>query len=136
MLYNPCLSYVSEWFVVRRGLAIGVISTGTATGGLLLPLILPRLIDKYGPSATLRILSLVLMVLLLPALPFLRGRLPMARVHGPTVRSASTGREWMKSRNWNLFIIASTLQAFGNYSLATLPKLNHYRLLRPCRVAP
>jgi hypothetical protein len=122
LIYNPCLSYLSKWFVVRRGLAIGVISAGTATGGLLLPLVLPRLIDKYGPPATLRILSIVFRGLLLPALPFLKGRLPVARVHGPTARSAVTGREWTKSRNWNLFMIASTLQAFGNHSLETHPK--------------
>jgi MFS transporter, MCT family, solute carrier family 16 (monocarboxylic acid transporters), member 10 len=80
-------------------------------------------------------MSVVFIGLLLPALPFLKGRLPVARVHGPTARSTSTGREWMKSRNWNLFMIASTLQAFGNCDLVPLPKLNHYRLLHPRGVA-
>lgn len=112
MLYNPVLSYISEWFVARRGLAMGVLSAGTATGGLVLPLILPRLIDKYGPSATLRILSFVFLALLLPTLPFLRGRLPVAKVQGPVARATGTGKEWM-NKNWLLLIVASTLQGFG-----------------------
>ncbi|KAK0243884.1 MFS general substrate transporter [Armillaria nabsnona] len=66
LLYAPCISYMSEWFVARRGLANGVIFAGTATGGLILPLIFPELISRYGTAKTLRILSVVL----LPALPF------------------------------------------------------------------
>ncbi|EEC00060.1 hypothetical protein MPER_00081, partial [Moniliophthora perniciosa FA553] len=37
---------MSEWFVCRRGLANGVISAGTAAGGLIFPLFLPLLISS------------------------------------------------------------------------------------------
>ncbi|ESK86378.1 hypothetical protein Moror_4992 [Moniliophthora roreri MCA 2997] len=79
MLYYPCISYMSEWFVRRRGLANGVIFAGTAAGGLVLPLILPLLISSQGPSRALRTLSIVIVWLLVLILPLMKGRLPELR---------------------------------------------------------
>jgi MFS family permease len=119
MLYNPSIYYMSEWFVARRGLALGVIYAGTATGGLFLPLILPNLIDKYGPDKTLRIFSVVSFVALVPFLPFLKGRLPAAKAYAPTSArnaAASAGvMTWMRDSNFQLLMIANTLQGFGKF---------------------
>lgn len=117
MLYNPCISYMSEWFVARRGLANGVINAGTATGGLILPLGLPALLDRYGSSKTLRILAIIFAALLLPVLPFLRGRLPHGRVRRPPSKSnaANSTRVWLKNRNFQFLMVANTLQGFGEY---------------------
>ena len=115
MLYNPAISYMSEWFIARRGLANGVINAGTATGGLILPLALPTLIDRYGTSKTLRILAVIFAALLLPVLPFLRGRLPDSRVRRPPSRSnaADNGRAWLRNRNFQFLMVVNTLQGFG-----------------------
>ncbi|KAF7364831.1 MFS general substrate transporter [Mycena venus] len=82
LLYLPCVSFMSEWFVARRGMANGILFAGTAAGGLLLPLALPPLISKYGSSKTLRILGIAITILLFPLLPFVKaasviGRLSM-----------------------------------------------------------
>jgi MFS transporter, MCT family, solute carrier family 16 (monocarboxylic acid transporters), member 10 len=114
MLYNPCLSYMSEWFVARRGLANGVINAGTATGGLVLPLVLPGIIEKHGISKTLRILAIVFGALLLPLLPFMRGRLPPSRVKAPLTRSGDgSSKSWMKHRNFQFLMLINTLQGLG-----------------------
>lgn len=113
LLYNPCLLYMSEWFVARRGLANGVISAGTATGGLILPLILPSILERFGTSAALRILAIGFAVLLLPVLPFLRGRLPHSRVRGPVARSNAGNWDWVKNRGIQLLFVANTIQGFG-----------------------
>ena len=110
---------MSEWFVARRGLANGVISAGTATGGLILPLILPNLLERYGTSVSLRILAIAFAILLIPILPFLRGRLPHAKVRGPVARSTTnTGNwEWAKNRGIQFLFVANTLQGFGEWTL-------------------
>ncbi|KAJ7608151.1 MFS general substrate transporter [Roridomyces roridus] len=117
LLYLPCISYMSEWFVARRGIANGILFAGTAVGGLLLPLILPPLISRYGSSSTLRILSISIAVLLIPLLPFVKGRLPLSRVnvHGPVPRGASTSQSWMKNRMFLLFLVANTMQSFAYF---------------------
>ncbi|KAJ8080227.1 hypothetical protein PM082_017057 [Marasmius tenuissimus] len=76
LLYYPCTSFMSEWFVERRGFANGVRFTGSSAGGLILPLVLPYVISSYGSSKTLRILGIAIATLLVPCLSFVKGRLP------------------------------------------------------------
>ncbi|KZP31551.1 MFS general substrate transporter [Athelia psychrophila] len=111
LLYAPCISYIPEWFVEKRGLANGVVFSGMGVGGLLLPLILPRIIAAYGAAIALRCLSIAIGILLLPCYPFLKGRLPVARVRGPAARKPSD-RAWLRSTSFWLVIAVSTVQGF------------------------
>ncbi|KAG7088081.1 hypothetical protein E1B28_012112 [Marasmius oreades] len=115
LLYFPCIAYMSEWFVERRGFANGVIFAGTGLGGLILPLILPLFISSYGPQRTLRYVSIALFCLLLPVLPFAKGRLPYlrSRVSGPEPRGSTRG--WLKSRTFWVLMCVNTLQGFGHF---------------------
>lgn len=90
---------------------------GTAAGGMLLPLVLPPLISKYGSSKTLRILAIAVAILLFPLLPFLKGRLPQTRVHihGPAPRGATGPRDWMKQKSFWIFLAVNTLQGFAYF---------------------
>ncbi|KAJ3490665.1 hypothetical protein NLI96_g1266 [Meripilus lineatus] len=114
LIYAPCISYIAEWFVQRRGLATGVIFSGTATGGLLLPLILPQFITKFGAAKTLRYLAVAKLIMLTLTLPFIRPRLPVARVHGPSARSRGD-RSWLKEKTLWLMIFANTLQGIAYF---------------------
>ncbi|KZP31560.1 MFS general substrate transporter [Athelia psychrophila] len=114
LLYAPCISYISEWFVKKRGLANGVLFAGTAVGGLILPLIIPRIIAVHGAAITLRYLSIAIGILLLPCYPFLKGRLPVARVRGPAARRPSD-RAWLTSTSFWLLIAVNTVQGFGYF---------------------
>jgi MFS transporter, MCT family, solute carrier family 16 (monocarboxylic acid transporters), member 10 len=87
MLYAPCILFLAEWYVRRRGLANGILFAGTSLGGSFFPIVLPRLIGSYGTSVTLRILSVGVLIIVSPLLPFMKGRLPNVRVaHGPAPR--------------------------------------------------
>ncbi|KAJ6504693.1 major facilitator superfamily domain-containing protein [Mycena vitilis] len=117
MLYLTCISYMSEWFVARRGMANGILFAGTAAGGLLLPLILPPMISKYGSSKTLRILSIAIATLLLCTLPLVQPRLPQTRVHvhGPAPRGAMGPQDWLRQKSFLVFLAVNTLQGFGYF---------------------
>ncbi|KAJ7669547.1 major facilitator superfamily domain-containing protein [Mycena polygramma] len=117
LLYLPCISYLSEWFVVRRGLASGILFAGTAAGGLVLPLVLAPLISNHGSAKALRILAIAIAVLLFPLLPFVKGRIPDMRalVHGPTPRGAPGPQEWMKHKLFWLVLAVNTLQGFAYF---------------------
>ncbi|KAJ8080187.1 hypothetical protein PM082_017017 [Marasmius tenuissimus] len=114
-LYYPCISYLPEWFLERRGMANGAIFAGTALGGVILPLVLPPMISSYGPQKTLRFLSIAITSLLLPVLPFAKGRLPelRSRVTGPEPRG--TARGWLRKQTFWLIICVNTLQGFGHF---------------------
>ncbi|KAK7047428.1 hypothetical protein VNI00_006659 [Paramarasmius palmivorus] len=116
-LYYPCLSYMSEWFVRRRGLANGTISAGTASGGLVLPLFLPSLISSQGSQKALRYLSIGLIALLVPILPFVKGRLPelrSSRVRAPA-RMMFGEKAWLTNSTFWVILVANTLQGFGYF---------------------
>ncbi|KAJ3745449.1 major facilitator superfamily domain-containing protein [Lentinula detonsa] len=116
LLYIPCISYLSEWFNHRRGLANGVVFAGTGVGGILLPLILPPLLSSYGPPKTLRILSIAIVLLVVPLLPFIKGRLPESRnrAMGPSPRGRGDV-EWKKSVSFWVLVVANTFQGFGYF---------------------
>ncbi|KAJ7125762.1 major facilitator superfamily domain-containing protein [Mycena crocata] len=118
LLYLPCISFLSEWFVVRRGTANGILFAGTGAGGLLLPLVLPRLMSAYGLPITLRILAISMAVVLFPLLPFVKGRLPPTRAPrmvGPAPRGAPGPKEWIRNKLFWVFIAVNTLQGFAYF---------------------
>ncbi|KAH7922395.1 MFS general substrate transporter [Leucogyrophana mollusca] len=110
LLYAPAISYLAEWFVRRRGMANGVIFAGTGIGGFLFPLILPSLLVKFGPSKCLRILSIALAAILLPFLPFVKGRLPVSR-GGPEVPGQT--RSELNNVSFWFILVANTVHGLG-----------------------
>lgn len=62
---------ISNWFRRNRGLAIGIVLTGTSLGGASIPLVATPLIGTYGWRPAIQILSLLVWLVLLPAVIFL-----------------------------------------------------------------
>lgn len=121
LVYAVCMTLLPEWFVVKRGLAIGILFAGTAAGGLFLPLALAPLLNDLGPNKTLRILAIAVGVSLVPSLALIRGRLPINRIHGPTSRS-SPGLFYLNDSLLWIIMITNTLQSMAYYiPMAWLP---------------
>lgn len=78
-LYFPVLRMLNEWFITRRGLAYGVMFAGGGLSGTGYPFLLELLLSKYGFRTTLRAMAVLLFLVVLPILPFLRGRLPVSQ---------------------------------------------------------
>ncbi|KAF4501961.1 monocarboxylate transporter 4 [Fusarium agapanthi] len=67
-LFCPVLAVLSTFFARKRALAMGVAACGSATGGVLFPLLVRALLPKVGFGWTLRIVGFVQLFLLLIAL--------------------------------------------------------------------
>ena len=59
LLYNPFVFYLDEWFIVRKGLAFGILWAGTGIGGMVVPVVLEWSLGKYGFRTTLRTWAVV-----------------------------------------------------------------------------
>ena len=69
VLIGPVAATVllSRWFSKRRGTAIGIALAGTAMGGIAFPPLIQFLLDGYEWREALRIFSIVMLVLVVPA---------------------------------------------------------------------
>ena len=61
---------IANWFRRKRGMAMGIVLTGTSLGGALIPVFATPLIAGYGWRTALQILSLLVWLVLLPAVVF------------------------------------------------------------------
>ena len=60
IIYFPSIQYIEEWFVVRRGMAYGVMWAGTGSAGIVVPFLLQWLLDSYGFRVALRTWAVIL----------------------------------------------------------------------------
>ena len=76
-MFVPTMSVVSTYFdPSRRSLAIGLILCGSATGGMIFPIMLNRLFGIIGFGWAVRTFGFMALVLLLLAERLLKKRLP------------------------------------------------------------
>lgn len=80
-LFCPTLAVVSTYFTSRRALAIGIMSSGTGTGGLVFPTIARQLLPAIGFGWTMRTMAFIQLVTLGMSLVVLKPRV-QPRVSG------------------------------------------------------
>lgn len=66
----PNVVLVSNWFQTSRGTALGIVLTGTSLGGVLIPLVASPLITAYNWRTAMLAVSMLVWVMLLPAILF------------------------------------------------------------------
>ncbi|KAF7557281.1 hypothetical protein G7Z17_g778 [Cylindrodendrum hubeiense] len=102
--YCPCILYMDEWFVKRKGFAYGIMWSGTGLAGFALPLLFEALLGRYGFRTTLRVWSLALFILTLPLAYFIKPRLPysVSRNVNPLKLSFTFSRTFMLHQSANI----------------------------------
>jgi hypothetical protein len=78
-LLVPSVGTASTWFVSRRGMAVGVVTSGSAVGGVVLPIAAQHLLDSVGYSWTLRVLGFISLATLSVSCVIMKSRLPPRR---------------------------------------------------------
>ncbi|PSR94407.1 major facilitator superfamily domain-containing protein [Coniella lustricola] len=109
--YTPCTMYIDEWFVKRKGLAYGIMWSGTSLAGVVLPLILERLLESYGYQTTIIIWSVVLFGITAPLAWYIKPRIPPLPVR--SLRAFNL--RFSLSRRFILYQISNTIEAIGFY---------------------
>lgn len=84
IFFTPSLALVATYFSKKRGLAMGIATTGNSAGGIIYPLVVRQLLPKVGFKWTALTLGFINMAGLLLVLSFMRPRLPPRR-SGPII---------------------------------------------------
>jgi MFS family permease len=74
----------STYFAKNRGMALGIVTSGNAAGGIIYPVIVRQLLGKVGFGWTVRVLGFINVASLLIVIAFMKPRLPPRR-SGPLV---------------------------------------------------
>ncbi|CAN8096912.1 unnamed protein product [Discula destructiva] len=109
--YTPCTMYIDEWFVKRKGLAYGIMWSGTSLSGVVLPLVLERLLESYGYQTTIIIWAAVLFGISAPLAWYIKPRIPPLPVR--SLRSFNL--RFAISRRFILYQVSNTIEAIGFY---------------------
>lgn len=117
--YSPCIVYLDEWFVKRKGLAYGIMWSGTGLAGVILPLLLEYLLGTYGFKTTLRLWACLVFVLTTPLAYFIKPRLPIRQ---PLQGTPSMGSmyhtqpfnfRFLLSKQFMLYQVTNVVEAMG-----------------------
>ena len=82
-IFQPALSCIMGWFNKKRGIAYGVLSTGSSLGGVIFPIMINRLISEVGYGWAMRTSAFLILALLIIAIVTVKARCP----HGKTTLS-------------------------------------------------
>ncbi|KAL4894336.1 major facilitator superfamily domain-containing protein [Aspergillus ambiguus] len=84
LMFCPTIALIPTYFTKKRAIAMGLVASGSATGGLVFPAVVMRLLPRVGYGWTMRTLGFISLGTLIPCLLFLKQRLPPRR-SGPLV---------------------------------------------------
>lgn len=107
--YSPCIVYMDEWFVKKKGLAYGIMWSGTGLAGVVLPLLLQSLLARYGFETTLRLWAIAVFVLTAPLAYYIKPRLPLTAV----VHTRPFDVRFVFTRTFAVYQAANVAEAFG-----------------------
>ncbi|KAF5844762.1 hypothetical protein GGP41_008758 [Bipolaris sorokiniana] len=106
--YSPTITFLDEWFVRRKGLAFGIMWSGTGLGGVVVPLLLQWLLNRYGFRTALRVWAIALFTITLPLTYFLKPRLPV-----PTNSRTKITLTFLSSKSFWILQSGNVMQALG-----------------------
>ncbi|MCJ1442327.1 MAG: hypothetical protein MMC23_002821 [Stictis urceolatum] len=109
LLFCPTLALMPTYFTKNRSVAIGIAASGSATGGMIFPAVIERLLPRIGFAWTVRVIAFIMLFTQCIAYAFLKPRLP-PRKTGPLV-------EWgaFKEPPYALFAVGMFLCFWGLY---------------------
>ncbi|KAK0378812.1 Mch2p [Colletotrichum limetticola] len=114
LLFAPCLSFVDEWFLKRRGLANGIFFGAPNIAAAGLSPIFSVLLKRFGPRTTLIGWAVFTAVIISLGIIFVRPRrTSKSEMEAAARQSLSTTRVFKKPVFW-LFVLSMTLQSLAN----------------------
>lgn len=109
MQFCPVMGLVTTYFSKHRAVAVGIVASGSATGGLVYPTIVRQLLPKIGFGWTVRVMGFMMLAIGCFTASLLRTRLPPRR-SGPIVDF-----ECFRELPYSLYVLGTFLCIWGQF---------------------
>ena len=113
IFYYPILSMVNDYWVVRRGMAYGILCSASGVAGLIMPFSLEAMLHRFGASITLRAAAGILAVTTGPLLFFLKPRQSSSSVPSATSPPPKTDWSFLRIPLFWIYSASNVLQGLG-----------------------
>jgi len=107
--FCPAVSLVTTYFQKNRNLAVAIVVSGSATGGMVYPTIVRQLLPKIGFSWVLRVMGLIMLVVDVFTTTLLKPRLP-PRKSGPIIDFSA-----FREATYSLYCVGVFLVIWGQF---------------------
>ncbi|KAG8762278.1 hypothetical protein FRC11_010137 [Ceratobasidium sp. 423] len=84
LIFLPAVSVISHHFSKRRALAVGIVTSGSSSGGIVFPIMLNKMFERHGFAWGVRSTAFMVLGLLAIANLLMRTRLPPRSQRPPT----------------------------------------------------
>ncbi|KAL6244128.1 hypothetical protein RBB50_008998 [Rhinocladiella similis] len=123
-LFLPSMVAVGQWFSTKKGLAMGIVASGSSVGGTIFPIMVPRLIRQHEFPAMIRWVALLIGILIGVAIVCVTGPFPPRGRE----KKASSGLAAYKSLTWLFFLLGCFFIVwglFGPFDYMPLMAISH-----------
>ncbi|KAK7675853.1 hypothetical protein QCA50_021210, partial [Cerrena zonata] len=79
LVFTPAVAITSHWFKRKRAYVIGIVTSGSAVGGIVYPIVLQRLISSLGFGWAVRVSAFITLACLSVASLTIRTNLPLKK---------------------------------------------------------
>ncbi|KAI8070495.1 major facilitator superfamily domain-containing protein [Gongronella butleri] len=126
-MYYTSQQIAPGWFVKRKGMALGLVASGSGMGGLVVPFIMSPINNSLGPAWTFRVLGFICLVLDLTACAIIKEHPDARQPRGKKKLMEIIQLDVFKSINYWLWVIASDLVLLGYFNpFYFLPSYGRY----------
>ncbi|KAJ9142398.1 MFS general substrate transporter [Pleurostoma richardsiae] len=121
-IFQPAINCINGWFNRKRGIAFGIVATGSSIGGVIFPIVVSRLINSVGYGWAMRISAFLILALLAIANFTVRSRLPPR----PTNISSKQMSQPFHERGFLFLLFGMFFLTFGIYVPITYLAVDAY----------
>ncbi|KAI8340150.1 major facilitator superfamily domain-containing protein [Chlamydoabsidia padenii] len=116
-MYYTSLFITPQWFTKRKGLALGILASGTGIGGLIFPFVMTSVNNSLGVHWTYRVLGLMCFVMDLMACGLIKENPKMKRPQGEKKKKLSDIIQLrvLQDGQYVLWIIGSDIALLGYF---------------------
>ncbi|KAK5689623.1 hypothetical protein LTR97_012796 [Elasticomyces elasticus] len=115
--YTPQMFIINEWFVEKRGLAYGILFGASGVSGMIVPIAVGWMLERYGFRTAMRVYAVAVVVLSGPGLLLIRTRaasVPSSRRAQPESRTVvTTLRPYATNMHFLIMAAAVFIQGQG-----------------------
>ncbi|PWY73629.1 MFS general substrate transporter [Aspergillus heteromorphus CBS 117.55] len=111
LVFSPTTLYLDQWFIRRKGLAYGIMWAAKSISGVALPFVASACLDSFGARTTLRAWTVITLLTILAALPFVKPRIPPS----PSTTPQPLNLAFLKLVTFWMLQLGNIIQGFGYF---------------------